>query len=127
VRITEEFESCNCPDFELRGHRCKHLYCVESVIQRELQFETQTETVTIVKRRTYRQNWPVYNESQVKEKEVFQKLLADLCSRIDEPEQTNGRPRLPLRDVVFACIFKVYSTFSGRRFMTDLREAHEQG
>ena len=38
-----------------------------------------------------------------------------------------GRRRLPLAGVVFAAAFKVYSTVSARRFMSDLREAHERG
>ena len=37
--------------------------------------------------------------------------------------QANGRPRLPLADMVFACVYKVYVGFSSRRFMSDLREA----
>lgn len=45
-----------------------------------------------------------------------------------EPDAAKtGRPRLPLADVVFAAAFKVYSTVSGRRFMSDLREARERG
>jgi hypothetical protein len=32
---------------------------------------------------------------------------------IEEPEQSMGRPRLPLADIVFASTFKVYSTVSG--------------
>jgi transposase len=55
-------------------------------------------------------------------------MLHDLCRGITEPDtQANGRPRLPLADVVFATAFKVYSTVSGRRFMSDLREAHSRG
>src|SRR5437870_4788842 len=47
VHLTPEFECCNCPDFELTNHRCKHLFAVEYVIQRELNFDgTVTETVT---------------------------------------------------------------------------------
>jgi transposase len=34
---------------------------------------------------------------------------------------------LPLADALFTACFKVYSTFSGRRFMTDLREAKIKG
>src|SRR5258705_11684687 len=39
---------CSCPDFECRQLRCKHIFAVEYVIQREFTFdeETQTETVT---------------------------------------------------------------------------------
>jgi transposase len=39
----------------------------------------------------------------------------------------NGRPRLPLHDAIFCACFKVYSTVSARRFMTDLREAQAKG
>jgi transposase len=46
---------------------------------------------------------------------------------VGEPAQRTGRPRLPLEDMIFAMAFKVYSTFSGRRFMTDLRDAHTKG
>jgi hypothetical protein len=75
----------------------------------------------------YRQQWPAYNAAQVNEKEKFQLLLRELCSGIEEPIQTFGRPRLPLADMIFSAAFKVYSTFSGRRFMSDLREAHLKG
>jgi len=39
---------CNCPDHELRQVKCKHIFAVEFVIQREFTFneETQTETMT---------------------------------------------------------------------------------
>jgi len=38
-----------------------------------------------------------------------------------------GRPRLSLADIIFSSTFKVYSTVSGRRFMSDLREAKARG
>src|SRR5262249_28064166 len=38
-----------------------------------------------------------------------------------------GRPRMPLKDMIFSAAFKIYSTFSSRRFMSDLREAKERG
>jgi hypothetical protein len=37
-----------------------------------------------------------------------------------------GRPRIPLADRIFATVYKVYSTVSGRRFMSDLREARQR-
>jgi hypothetical protein len=42
-------------------------------------------------------------------------------SDVPTPEQKRGRPSLPLADMIFAASFKVYSTVSARRFMTDLR------
>jgi transposase len=105
---------------------------VEYVVQREQNgdgTETVTETVTLsaTKRTTYKQNWPAYNEAQTKEKSRFQSLLRDLCSGIENPPHTKGRPRLPLSDAVFAVTFKIYSTFSGRRFISDLNDAHAKG
>lgn len=41
--------------------------------------------------------------------------------------QHMGRPRIPLADRLFSTIFKVYSTVSGRRFMSDLAEAKRRG
>ena len=61
------------------------------------------------------------------EKSEFQKLLYELCKGIGEPSQKIGRPRLPFEDMIFATAFKVYSTVSGRRFMSDLRDAHDKG
>jgi hypothetical protein len=74
--------------------------------------------------------WTAYNAAQTGEKDQFQILLRDLGKGIAEPETyspRSGRPRLPLADTVFAAAFKVYSTVSARRFMSDLREAKERG
>jgi hypothetical protein len=51
-----------------------------------------------------------------------------VCRGIPEPEaRKTGRPSLPLSDAIFSVAFKVYSTVSGRRFMSDLREAKMRG
>jgi hypothetical protein len=122
-------KQCTCPDFESRQTTCKHLYAVEFTVQREYSNDgqTQTYTETITVKKTYGQEWSAYNQAQTHEKERFLSLLADLCKGIEAPEQANGRPRLPLADMVFASAFKVYNSTSGRRFMTDLRDAHSKG
>jgi transposase len=78
-------------------------------------------------RKTYPQQWPSYNKAQVNEKSRFLELLYELCRGIEEPLQHMGRPRLPIADVIFALCYKTYSTFSSRRFSSDLREAHLKG
>jgi hypothetical protein len=79
------------------------------------------------KRPTYSQDWPSYNAAQAAEKEMFPKLLADLCAELHTAIPKTGRPPLSLPDAVFAATLKVYSTFSGRRFFKmDLRKAREQ-
>lgn len=122
---------CSCPDFKERQRTCKHLYAVEFVIQREFSFneETQTETLTetVTVRETYKQEWTSYNKAQIHEKDRFLQLLSELCKGIETPVQTFGRPRIPLSEVVFGNTYKVYSTMSGRRFSSDLRDAQAKG
>ena len=101
VELDGDSPSCTCPDHEFRGEKCKHIYAVEYTVKRETAPDgttTVTETVKV----TYGQNWSAYNAAKIEEKTKFAELLADLCSNIPQPEQTKGRPRLPLSDMVFA-------------------------
>ena len=88
---------------------------------------TATETVKATVKVTYKQNWPTYNTAQTNEKRMFLSLLFDLRKGIEDPAQVNGRPRVPYSDMLFATAYKVYSTVSARRFMTDLTEAKDKG
>jgi hypothetical protein len=117
---------CSCPDYELRGQTCKHGFAVEFVMRRETAPDG-TVTETRAARVTYSQNWSAYNAAQTCEKDMFCALLKDLVSGVQTPEQKRGRPSLPLSDMLFAAAYKVYSTVSARRFMTDLREAAVKG
>jgi len=130
--VDPKAHTCTCPDHEQRGQKCKHIFAVAYVMTREQNADgstTVTESVvmTAVKRTTYPQNWPAYNAAQTSEKDKFQSLLYDLCKGVPQPPARNGRPRLPLSDAIFSAAFKVYSTVSGRRFMSDLRGANERG
>lgn len=121
--------ACDCPDHETRGVKCKHIYAVEYTIRREFTDDGETQTVqeTVTVKKTYKQEWTSYNKAQTTEKDQFQVLLRELCSGVGEPSQRNGRPRLPFAEMIFATTFKVYSTVSQRRFMSDLRDAHAKG
>jgi len=113
---------CTCQHFEATHKKCQHIYAVEFIVQKERRPDgTEVETQTT--RITYTQDWPVYNEAQTHEQEHFVELLMGLCNGIPQPEYSYGRPRLSLADVVFGLVFKSYTMMSGRRFMTDLREA----
>jgi transposase len=116
--------SCTCPDFALRGLKCKHIYAVEYTLT------SPTEALSAearTKRPTYRQDWPAYHAAQTHEKAHFQALLYDLCRGIKQPTQHMGRHRRPLSEVVFSATFKVYSTASIRRFMSELIQASAYG
>jgi len=136
VSFTAEGKFCTCPDFELRQQPCKHIYSVQYVLFREQRIETRpdgTVTTTTTEaakvRVTYGQpNWSAYHKAQTCEKDEFCKLLKDLVANIPTPSQTgSGNRRLAMPDLLFGMAYKVYSGFSARRFMCDLRNASEQG
>jgi transposase len=136
-KVDPKAKTCTCRDFEYRQQPCKHIFAAEFLERTQTittttdkRGKTTTATTETVKvtRQTYRQEWPAYNKAQTQEKRLFQYLLHQLCQGIGSPSQQGaGRRCLPLEDVIFAMAFKVYSTVSGRRFMTDLRDAHGKG
>ncbi len=116
--------SCTCPDFALRGLKCKPIYAVEYPLTPATE---AWSAVSKTKRPTYRQDWPAYHAAQTHEKAHFQALLHGLCQGIKQPVQNRGRHRLPWSEIVFSAGFKVYSTVSTRRFMSELVQASAYG
>jgi transposase len=132
--IAHQHPECSCPDYETRRLNCKHIYAAIFVMRREQNADgsvtvTKSLTVASVQQTTYPQAWSAYNAAQTNEKDKFQSLLFDLCNGIPlgPKVKKNGRPTLPLSDAIFSVAFKVYSTVSARRFMSDLREAQGKG
>ena len=112
--------------------KCEHIFAVEFAIQREEDHDgstTVTQTVTVTEtftKPTYPQDWPAYNAAQMNEKDKFLNLLHDLCLGF----RTATGDRTP-KDSAGRCplcrLLQVYSTFSGRRFMSDVRDAQSKG
>jgi transposase len=123
--VDAEQRTCSCPDHQDRGVDCKHIWAIV-YLRAEVKLPDGTTIVT-EKRVTYKQNWPRYNAAQCEEKHRVQLLLRGLCDGIAQPEQTNGRPRLPLADVVYGATMKVYTTMSGRRATSDIRACADRG
>lgn len=117
---------CSCPDFEERAKPCKHIFAVEFVMKREV-VTPDGEILEQEFKFSYSQNWTAYNRAQCEEKDRFMPMLAELCNTIVQPKQGNGRPRLPMSDMAFTAISKVYSGLSARRFDSDVREAAAKG
>src|SRR5579864_6481947 len=117
VNLMPKIASCTCPDFETRGVKCKHIFAATFVYRREQNSDgsvtvTKAVTMSAVTQTTYPQVWSAYNEAQTNEKDKFQALLFDLCAGIPLGPRVkkNGRPCLPLSDMIFSATFKVYST-----------------
>ena len=125
VDLDNDPPTCTCPDYETRRRECKHIFAVRFQLTQESgESLPEPEKVT---RPTYAQPWHEYNQAQRNEKSRFQELLYRLCETIDEPPQVMGRPRALLSDLIFCSGVKVYETVSGRRNMSDLREAQQRG
>ena len=115
--------TCTCPDYAENAHKCKHLYAVELLLQRE----SGVVLPEPEPRKTYGQEWHEYNLAQTNEKARFLERLFELCKGVEDPVQTFGRPRLPFADRLFCVVYKIYSTVSSRRFSSDLRDALQKG
>lgn len=122
-KVNSETLECNCPDFNFRLRTCKHVYAV-AIQQKRID---KLKVVPFIPRNRYSQDWTAYNISQTTEKAEFLRLLSDLTRGFADDPQMNGRPALPLGDMLFSIIFKVYSQMSSRRFTTDLQDAHAKG
>lgn len=122
-------ESCGCEDFQLRQAHCKHILAAKLVEERDgRQKAPGIDTDTLPVKKTYKQNWPLYNLAQSVEKDRLQALLAELCAGVPEPPmpKTGRRPHA-IADRLFACAFKVYCGVSSRRTGSDMSEAVERG
>lgn len=128
-RVHLDPDSCSCNDFEIREKPCKHVLGMKIVREREGGEPAPViDTSELPKKKTYKQNWPAYKQAQNEEKWRFQKLLHELCSGLDEPRpKKRGRPPVPMSDMVFASVFKVYSTLPALRFGTDFEAAYDEG
>ena len=127
-----EESACTCPDYEERRGTCKHQHAVLFHIAwgRDVGADgSVTETVTI-RRKTYAQPcWRAYNASQVHERAYVERLLAALCAGIPQPARKPGpgRKPLPIADLVFAVVLRVFLAMSNRRAQSDLRESAARG
>jgi len=100
---------CTCPT-NRTGATCKHILFITVWLRHQKKKETK---------KTYSQDWTAYNTAQMKEITLFDKLLSELVSIVEEPQQAGkGRPRTSLKDILFCSIQKVYSQLSSRRAQT---------
>jgi hypothetical protein len=133
VSPDEDCPYCSCLDHEATNQPCKHIFAVRIVQGREHHKDgsfTETRTMTFEEKKTYRKvDQPIWDHCQMVEKTRFQELLFDLLRGVVEPVRkiVGGRIPNPLRDQLFACAFKVYSTVSLRRFNCDLVDARAKG
>lgn len=86
-----------------------------------------TKQASAYKRVSYPQIWKAYNEAQMNEKHEFMRLLYELCKEVPFEQNKRGRPKIPINDMIYISALKVYSTFSLRRFTTDMKRAKELG
>src|ERR1700721_2643441 len=130
-RVNMQAKSCTCPDHAESGFTCKHFHAASYTFQRDyLPDGTMIETrnITLTQKTVFKQDWRAYNLAQSTEKHRFQELLFDLTRGVKETYVPGGRGRTPHsnKDSIFAMAYKVYSTFSSRRFSCDLKDAHEK-
>ena len=98
---------------------------MEFVVTKEVDNEGNV-TITQTIRKTYSQNWSEYDKASINQKTLFMKLLKDITGNLSQ-DYKFGRPTLPVSDMVYSSVMKVFTTFSLRRFMSDMQIAKEKG
>src|SRR5437870_4026535 len=58
-------DECNCPDFQTNRAKCKHIYAVEYMLQREnTKVAPLPDAIVPLRTKNYTQNWPAYRLAQ---------------------------------------------------------------
>lgn len=114
---------CDCKDFQSGSTWCKHILAAEIERGRLFVDPVANEVEPYHDDR----DWAAVNNAYIAEKEHVLRYAHELCAGIIEPEQKRGRPRVPLRDVVFGLLLWVYSTKSSRDAMFDFVLCQERG
>jgi len=83
--------------------------------------------ITLFTSKAKTQNWHKYNLAKTNEKRLFYELLHDLSKIIKEPKYEFGRPTIPIKDLFFSLGLKLYSNYSGRKVISDLKHAEGAG
>src|SRR3989338_9062117 len=79
--VSNGFEAkCDCPDYETRRCKCKHVFAVEYIVA-EVDDDGNV-TVKKAMRKTYPQNWKAYDTASINQKLIFMKLLKDITDNI---------------------------------------------
>ena len=85
--------------------------------------EIQTILPQKVKKKTYPQNWKVYDFAKSNEKIFFMKILNSVVDSLDLPYdyKNNGRYPISMEDRLKTCILKVYYKSDARTLVSDLK------
>ncbi|HEX3952434.1 MAG TPA: transposase [Stellaceae bacterium] len=126
VEISPTNVSCTCPDHKKIGERCKHIYAAEIFLRREQGLD-ETDAPVGPRRPTYPRDFSLINAAQTREEDEFEPMLFALCQGVADFPYAKGRRPVPLCDVIFAIITKVYLGKSARRVVSRLNRSHRDG
>lgn len=130
--------TCGCADYKrLKRQRksawferwCKHIWAVHVQLLREFKEDMDDfppEYEYPEPKPTYSQKWSDYRKARTNEKPYFLKLLKELCNGLSN-EHRVGRPRLPLSDITFAAVLKVYLGVAADLAMPEINSASDEG
>jgi transposase len=128
-KVDVQNQTCTCPDFDKNKTKCKHQFAVEEKIWGEIKLAESANAMKAVRRTPRKKrNWAGYNKAKTNERSRFLELLYELCQMIPEPPKNGrGRTPMPLSDMLFSIIAKIYERNSFRRFYGYLNEAVSRG
>ena len=113
--------TCTCPDFEGGTPKCKHIWAAEAVARKQREKAEGEESIA-PKLTNPKENARGHAEfPRQSETSLFKTLLFDLC----RPLATNGLRRIPVNEMMFAAVFKVFSALPAQRFIQEMKVAQD--
>ena len=97
---------------------------------REVQQRLTPYTPKLVgEKRTYTQDWPIYERACSQEKLMFFRILKDAMDNMEIPYEYkgNGRPPVDYADIVKSLCIRMYSGYSSWRAESELKIARSMG
>lgn len=131
--VVDEIRYCSCPDHELTQDDCKHIHAVLFLRQREsASVHAVYQPPVLAPKVPMKQDKELsygYVRDLAKTTEVdnVKLMLRDICNNIIQPPQGRGRPTMPLCDMAYNLIWKIFRGMSSRRYTCDNKDVHRQG
>ncbi len=108
----------------------KHIYKKVDPSKREIQKRLTPYTPKLFgEKKTYSQDWPLYQQASSQEKLMFFRILKDAVDylMIDYEYSGNGRPPVYYADILKSLCIKAYHNYSSWRLESELKIARAMG
>ncbi len=126
-RVDFEQGKCECDEFRnLNSGWCRHLYAVKWHLHNRSRLIKKSPRPPV---NSVPRDWRSYHAGRSAKHRLFKEFLNNVCQKLPDfiPSKKGGRPRVPLKDLVYASVLKVRNQKAGKAMESMLEEEDEAG